>query len=136
MHDDRIPLKVYKMQIYYDNCGYKTYASYIREILFSHGFGFVWISQTVGDTISFINEFKNVSINMFYQSWNSTINNSSRYRMYREFKSLLAPEKYLYCISDRKLRNVLIKFRCGLLKLKYNEGRWLNVDISERHYVI
>ena len=52
--------------------------------------------------------------------------------MYREFKSLLAPEKYLTCILDSKLRKMLIKFRCGLLRLRLNEGRWLNVDISER----
>ena len=70
---------------------------------------------------------------MFYQSWNFTLHNSSRYRMYREFKSLLAPEKYLSCIIENKLRNMLIKFRCGLLKLKVNEGRWLNIDVTERN---
>ncbi|XP_067668393.1 uncharacterized protein [Haliotis asinina] len=132
MHEDRIPLKVYKMQVYYDNCGYKTYASYIREILFAHGFGYVWMSQTVGDAALFLSRFKTVAINIFFQSWNSTLNNSSRYHMYREFKSLLTPEKYLSCILDKKFRNILTKFRCGLLRLKYNEGRWLNVEVAER----
>ena len=49
MNEDRIPFKVYRMQMYYDNCGYITYASHIRKLLFSHGFGFVWISQTIMD---------------------------------------------------------------------------------------
>ena len=132
MNEDRIPLKVYKMQMYYDNCGYTTYASYIRNILFSHGFGYVWMSQTVGDKVYFINAFKSVAVNMFFQSWTSILDNSSRYSTYRKFKSLLEPEKYLSCIVDKRFRKILIKFRCGLLRLKHNEGRWQNINVNER----
>ncbi len=58
MHENRIPLKVYKMQLYYSNCDYTTFASYIRTILFSYEFGYVWMFQSVEDISSFITAFK------------------------------------------------------------------------------
>ena len=88
--------------------------------------------QSVGNISAFINAFKQVAINMFFQSWTCTLNNSSRYCLYREFKSILAPEKYLSNIIDKRLRIMLVKFRCGLLRLKYNEGRWLGIDKEQR----
>ena len=88
-------MKAYDMLVYYDNCGYCNYASSIRNLLFPHGFGFVWLSQCVGDKLVFLNMFKKVAMDIYVQTWNSVLQNSSRYYMYREFKSLLEPEKYL-----------------------------------------
>ncbi len=69
---------------------------------------------------------------MFYQSWNGTIMSSSRYNMYREFKIILEPERYLSIFNDKKLRNVLVRFRSGILRLRINEGRWQNIELSLR----
>ncbi|XP_071119476.1 uncharacterized protein [Haliotis cracherodii] len=130
--EERIPRKSYNMLVYNVKCGRHNYASSIRSILFSHGFGVVWLRQAVGDKPLFMNSFKNVLINMFYQSWNSTIKASSRYILYKEFKSLLEPEKYLSIITEIKYRNVLIRLRAGLLRLKVNEGRWADIDLRLR----
>ncbi|XP_067661950.1 uncharacterized protein [Haliotis asinina] len=132
MHPGRIPKKSYDMLLYLDNIGQNNYASHIRNILFSHGFGFVWLAQGVGNKVDFLRCFKDVCINMFYQSWHCTLHSSARYDLYRECKSLLVTEKYLSVIHEFKYPNVLIKFRAGLLRLKQNEGRWLNIDVSLR----
>ena len=132
MHEDRLPKKAYNMLLYLDNCGYNTWASEIRYLLFSHGFGYVWLSQTIGDIVSFLKLFKECSVNMFYQNRRSVLDGSSRYHLYREIKSMLEPEKYLSSVIDVKRRNTLVKFRAGLLKLKYNEGRWQNIDVCAR----
>ena len=55
IHEDRLPKRVYKMLLHMDNLGYKTWASEIGYLLFSHGFGIVWVTQSVGDSRSFIN---------------------------------------------------------------------------------
>ncbi len=61
MHSDMIHKKAYDMLLYYDNCGYDNYASHVRTLLFSHGFGFVWISQCVGNKLLFLNSLKKCS---------------------------------------------------------------------------
>lgn len=63
---------------------------------------------------------------------NPSIDYSTRYDQYRNFKSLLEREKYLSCITETKLRNTLIQFRCGLLKIEQNEGRWQGINPSQR----
>ena len=52
--------------------------------------------------------------------------------MYREFKSLLEPEKYLSSLINKKQRNMLIRLRAGLLRLNINEGRWMGIHLGLR----
>ena len=126
----------YEMLLYYDNCGYCNYASSIRNLLFSHGFGFVWLFQCVGNKRVFLNSFKRVAMDIYVQTWNSVLQNSSRYNLYREFKSLLEPEKYLSTVISWKHRNMLIRLRAGVLRLKVNEGRWMGIELGLRRCVI
>ena len=58
MFQQRIPRKAYDMLMYYDNCGYENYASSVRNLLFSYGFGHVWLFQGVGDAFAFV--FKDI----------------------------------------------------------------------------
>lgn len=74
------------------------------------------------------------AIDMFHKNWISTTNHSSRCNLYREYKSVLEPEKCLYAVSELKLRNILVEFRGGLLRLKNIEGRWQKInDICMRN---
>ena len=88
MHDQRLPRKAYNMLYHYDNLGYKTWASNIRLLLFSNGFGYVWIYQGVGDARLFVNISKERIVCTFCQKWMSILNERSRYDVYRSFKSL------------------------------------------------
>ena len=89
-------------------------ASDIRNLLFSHGFGRIWLCQTLGDVDRFINEFRVRAIDMFGQDWNSTLDSSSSYEYYRTFKTLLQPEKYLSLITKYRLRTLFVKYRLSL----------------------
>ena len=50
----RYPKQCYIMLKKLDDCGRHTYATELRNLLFTHGFGFVWISQDIGNTKAFI----------------------------------------------------------------------------------
>ena len=132
MPEERIPRKAYNMLLLLDNLGYKTWATEVRLLLNSHGFGYVWLSQFVYDHDSFINIFKQRLIDMFTQNWICTLEGSSRYTLYREYKYTFGAEKYLSQQIPFKFRKVLIKFRAGLLNLNINEGRWKNIVLPER----
>ena len=132
MHEKRIPKLAYNMLFHLDEMGKTTWASSIRYLLFSHGFGCVWLCQSVGDVNMFLREFRNRSVNMFHQNWHSTLFDSSRYQHYRLFKTLLQPELYLSVLTTDILRTCYIRFRLGLLDLAVNEGRKMSIDKSQR----
>ena len=111
-----------------DNMGKTTWVSHIRNILFSHGFGFVWLHQTVGNISLFLRKFREQSVDMYYQDWHHTLETSSRYDMYRRFKSLIQPEKYLSVLTSRNLRRDFIQYRLGLSDLFVNKGRRLAIE--------
>ena len=69
---------------------------------------------------------------MYIQQWDSKMQDSSRYKLYRQYKSLLEPEKYLTLLTFRKRRNMFTRFRAGNLSLKVNEGRWMGIDFNQR----
>ena len=54
MESSRLPKGCYKMIFKLDQMGRKTWATKVKELLFHTGFGFVWISQDVGDISEFI----------------------------------------------------------------------------------
>ena len=68
MHEQRLPKLAYNMLLNLDNLGYHTWATDIRNLLFSNGFGFVWLNQTIGDVNSFLAEFRIRSIDIFKQN--------------------------------------------------------------------
>ena len=74
MHEDRLPRKAYNMLLHMDNNGHKTWASEIRYLLFSYGFGFVWLSQTVGNSVDFLSVFKRRAIDIFIKTGDQCLN--------------------------------------------------------------
>ena len=80
----------YKMQTNFD-------AIYKRGwVTFLNGFGLVWITQGVGDEELFMKLVFLRLTNIEKQTWNSEMYSSPKLSMYREFRSLLNPEKHLY----------------------------------------
>lgn len=49
MQDFRYPKQSYFMLKRLDEVGRKTWASFIRELLYMYGFGYVWIAHDVGN---------------------------------------------------------------------------------------
>ena len=83
----------YKMQTDFDKRGWVTN---LKKLLFSNGFGLVWITQADGDEELVMKSVVLWLTDITKQTWNSKIDSSPKLSTYREFKSLLNPEKYLF----------------------------------------
>ena len=65
-------------------------------------------------------DFKQRLMDCYLQIWNSTNENSERYKWLRTFKKELGLEKYLETIDIKKFGDVVIQFRFGINRLKIN----------------
>ena len=96
MENHKYPNKCYNMLKQLDEAGRRTLASNIKELLFTYGFGYVWIAQGVGNESNFIQLFKTRIKDYFLQRWSSGLDNSSQaFVHYKHFKSHLYSELYL-----------------------------------------
>jgi len=57
MSDTRYPKTCYKMLMLDDDIGRKKWVTYIKDLLFQNGYGYVWISQDVGHITMFVSSF-------------------------------------------------------------------------------
>lgn len=55
---DRLPFQSYLMLKSLDDNGRTTWVSKVKNLLFSFGFGYVWLSQDIGDVKMFMSLFK------------------------------------------------------------------------------
>ena len=112
------------------NYGGTNWASQIKDILQSHGFSNLWLTQDVyGVPFSAV---KQRIIDVFQQTWYTEINNSSRLSSYCRFKHAFTQEKYLDCISEKKYRIPLCKFRVSAHNLAIEKGRHLDISRENR----
>ncbi len=73
MDNNRYPRQCYIMLKHLDDIGRKTWVSNIRNVLYSFGFGYVWLSQDNGDTDSFLNIFKHRVCDCYLQKWHEVL---------------------------------------------------------------
>ena len=132
MTNDRYPKHAYDMLYNLDCAGRTTWATNIKQLLFKYGFGFVWISQNIGDINIFLSTFKQRLIDCSKQDWYGKIEITDKLYTYATFKSLLEVEKYLNCINVNKYKVALSRFRCSNHVLNIECGRWKNVERNER----
>lgn len=132
MPQHRFPKQCYIMLKRIDDSGKHTYASDVRNLLFRHGFGFVWISQDIGNIKAFISQFKIRLKDILQQDWHNALSTTSKGRFYTQFKSLLNVEYYLQFDLPFYLRSAFAKFRCSNHNLNIEVGRHHNVPREER----
>ena len=132
MDSGRYPKQCYILLKAHDEIGRVNWVLKIREFLFKNGFGFAWISQEIGNTVSFIKQFKQRLIDYYSQNWHDAINSSKRCEFYSSFKSLLNVERYLLIDLSPYLRRSLSRFRCSSHKLNITFGRHFNINREYR----
>ena len=69
------------------------------------------------------------------QTWNNEINSSPKLSTYRELKSLLNPEKYLYTLDNYFIWKQLTKLSISNHKLMVEEGRYRGTDFADRRCI-
>jgi hypothetical protein len=132
--DERLPKKAYNMLYYLESLGKKSWAFYVKELLFRNGFREVWLQHGVGRTNVFISEFRQRLIDQFSQDWSSAVTSSERYEFYASFKRCLGAEVYFDVPQLRCFRDALIKFRLGISPIRAHKLRYRK-DVLPRHLV-
>ncbi len=95
MPSHRYPRKAYEMLFTVDNVGRHTWASSVKQVLFSYRFGYVCVFQGVGSVEVFLSEFYECVRDILTQKCKASLLCSSRYDSYTSFKLDLQRELYL-----------------------------------------
>lgn len=110
----------YNMLKLLDENGKRNWVSYVKNILISNGFGYVWLAQGVNNVNHFMYIFKQRMIDISHQHWFNNIVNTT---MYCTYKSTLEPEIYLSEVMWRRHRVALARLRTGSNQLAVNKLR-------------
>ena len=132
MSNHRYPKNCYLMLKGLDDVGRRSWASNVRELLFKYGFGFVWVSQDIGDIPTFLQQFKQRLFDCMFQNWQSGITDSTRCDFYKNIKTLLNPERYLSIKLPFNIMKSYARFRCSSHKLNIETGRHFNISRNDR----
>ena len=87
MPSHRIPRQAYLMLCNLDSMGRNTWATSVKDILFSFGFGFAWVSKEVGNKNHFLHIFGNRVKDVYKQRWLEKVSLKPKLRTYIQFKS-------------------------------------------------
>lgn len=128
MDNSRYPKACYNMLLELDIAGRTTWVTHVKSLLFSFGFGYVWVSQEVGHIGKFINMFTQRVQDCYFQVWCSNRNDSRKLSTYSQFKSLLQPEKYLACVVKKHCMYALCRLRTSSHRLEIELGRRNNIE--------
>lgn len=132
MNGNRLPAICYKVQYQWAENNTVCWAYHIRRLLYSCGFGHVWINQGVGNIDIFCKQLSLRLRDIDVQNWHDSLAASDRLTFYNSIKSSLVRESYIDQIDNSYYRSLIIKFRGGLLALSYNTGFFTKTPIDER----
>jgi len=143
----RIPKQAYVMLQNLDDKGKVCWVTHVKNTLFSLGFGFVWLQQSVGCVKSFISVFKQRMIDMYLQEWDGSVACKDIFENYRLFKTVFGSERYFDFVERKCFRDCLVKLRLGVLPLGASHFRrtfakdnnflctLCNVPEDENHFI-
>jgi hypothetical protein len=83
-----------------------------------------------------INYVRNSLCEQNRSEWRNELQEVSKLRSYCLFKDSYGCEPYLYKVVDRHHRSILAQFRCGILPLKVETGRYQNIPAELRLCVL
>jgi hypothetical protein len=73
------------------------------------------------------------NINEIIQTeWYNDLSNKPKLRTYRKYKQTVGVEPYILQFMSRKSRSLLSQFRCGILPLRIETGRFQNIELENR----
>ena len=99
-----------------DETGRNTWATKVKQLLFTYGFGYVWLNEEVGDIDMFIRTFKQRIVDCAKQKWHARLSDLGKARHYRFIMPLLETANYLKLNVPIKYQIALSKLRCSIHK--------------------
>ncbi|CAC5405575.1 unnamed protein product [Mytilus coruscus] len=79
-----------------------------------------------------VNSVRNNLMDICATKWHTDLSNFPKLRTYRTFKSTYSTETYIKLNLKRRERSVLDQFRCGILPLRLETGRFVGEPEYQR----
>ena len=95
----------------YADAGVTNWASCLKHILYSNGFGYVWERQSVEKVHTFISSLVQRLKDQHIQQWFASIHRHLKLDAYIGFKTVYEHESYFLCVTIRKFIRILAQFR-------------------------
>ena len=125
MDTARLPGKAYNMLLSVHNSGQFSWASRVHQVLNKFGFGLVKENQGVQNPEAFIKIYMERLIDCHSQNWHEHVSNSTRFSLYRMFKTSSSLEPYFTSVTNKHIRDILIKFRIGASNICVHKMRYV-----------
>ena len=100
MDHDSFSRQCYDEMCKTDKLGTTNWVTKVKRMLFSYGYGRVWLTQSVGDETQLLNSFRFRIEDNFRQEWYTDISENKKLETYKTFKSLPEPKIYLTTIDS------------------------------------
>lgn len=132
--NSRFPKVCYKLQCKWLDAKTQTncWAREVRDVLLRSGFCYAWYNQGVGNERLFLRNFEQKLTDIDISFWYSEVENMSRLRTYRILKARFCCESFLQDNLFQTHKQILVKFRGGLLDFRVNTGRFESVPYDQR----
>ncbi len=125
MDDTRINKQIF-LNDYYANI--ETWCSSFYYVCYTLGFEHYYENLLEID----LNCFKE-KLDIFAQEkWLESVHSKPKLRTYVKYKTKLEPEDYVLRLMSRYHRSTFAKFRCGILPLSIEVGRYRGVKVEDR----
>ena len=114
MPDSRYPKQCYRMLYLHDKSGRANWVTRVRTLLCTHGFGYVWEMQTVGNMSYFITTFKTRLMDSYRQEWHDSL---LSYPDYCDYHPEILRASYIAQLNAFEHRRAICLLRCNRLPL-------------------
>ncbi len=124
-NDDRLLKKVYKWD---KSMCKRNWSSEMKQIFNSLNLENCFI---YGNNVN-VDDCRKELHNQYCERWQRDVMNIPKLRTFVEFKNTFQTEKYVTSILNRSQRSILAQFRCGILPLKIETGRFQDIPLEYR----
>ncbi len=125
MDESRINKQIFLKDYYSD---IEAWCSSFYYICYMLGFEESYNNFSVIDLSSFTDK-----LNVYVQDkWLESVYSKPKLRTYKLYKTKLEPEDYVLRLMSRYHRSTFAKFRCGILPLNVEVGRYRGVKLENR----
>ena len=126
MDSDRITKRVFESE--YNNPRTNNWCNEIKSIMDDLQLSAHYNSKSTVD----LQSARLLICNVHNVRWARSLQSSPKLRTYRSFKDTLEVEKYVTLNFSKHERSTMAQFRCGILPLRIETGRYVNEPLDER----